>query len=167
MEGCSSLHLYKGTPCGKICKTKIPRRSHVLRPSLSLSHMCLLCPLSPVWLPEGLRRSEVNSMLHTVVLRKFRIRSKLIYFHNLDRDLRSGGRHHSLYVYKTSEVLHSWRRVVAPVLSLWCHNIKFYMTLRLASSVSSSIPMRGCNPHVQSTRVRHRSLANRYRITNR
>jgi hypothetical protein len=41
-----------------------------------------------------------------------------------------------------------------------CRNIKFYTTLRLASSASSSTPVWGRNPLVWSTRVRHRSPAN-------
>jgi hypothetical protein len=48
-----------------------------------------------------------------------------------------------------------------------CRNIKFYTTLRSASSASSSMLVRERNFCVWSTRVCHRSRANRYNITNR
>jgi hypothetical protein len=111
--------------------------------------------------------SSSTPPLHVVVLRKFRIWSRSIYFHNLGWIGETGRSHRSSYVYKTSKVLHLWHRVVAPVLSHWCRNIKFFMTLWSASSASSSTPVRGRNPRVWSTRVRPRSPANHYNITNR
>jgi hypothetical protein len=45
-------------------------------------------------------------------------------------------------------------------------NIMIYMTLRSATSPSSSMLMRKRNPHLQSTRVCHWILVNYYNITN-
>jgi hypothetical protein len=77
------------------------------------------------------------------------------------------------YVCNSSEVPHLWHYVIASVLSHWHRGavppwrcgVEFFTTFRLAASASSSTHVRGCNLHDRSTRVRHRSLVNRYSIT--
>jgi hypothetical protein len=50
---------------------------------------------------------------------------------------------------------------------MYHHGVRIYMILRSATSASSSMLMRVHNPRVRSMSVHHRSLANRYSITNR
>jgi hypothetical protein len=53
----------------------------------------------------------------------------------------------------------------AVALASWRRGVNFFTTLRSATSVLSSTPVRGRNPRDRSTRVCHRSPVNRYNIT--
>jgi hypothetical protein len=117
--------------------------------------MRLPLPSLPLmWLPEGLRRSKVD--LHRCTpscCGNSGYDPKPIYFCNIGFIGETGISHHSPFVYKYSEVLHLWHWVVAPVLSHHCHGMKIYMTLRSATSTSSSTHVWGHNPRDRSTRV--------------
>jgi hypothetical protein len=80
-------------------------------------------------------------------------------------DLRSGRSHHAPHVCEFYEVLHVQHYVVASVLSHWRRGIKIFMTLRSATSSSSSTLVRERNPCVWSTRVRLRISFNHHNIT--
>jgi hypothetical protein len=79
------------------------------------------------------------------------------YFHNLGWIGETGRSHRSSYVYEYSEMQHLWRRVVAPVLSHRYRGVEIYTTLRLATSASSSTPVRERNPMIDLRGVHHRS----------
>jgi hypothetical protein len=92
------------------------------------------------------------------VLWSFQIPSKAIYFHNLCwiEDSR-GHRDHRTCV-STRRCYTCGTGVVA---------LSSTMTLRSATSASSSMPIRGRNPRIWSSRVCHRIPVYRYNITNR
>jgi hypothetical protein len=126
--------------------------------------------LPPVWLPEGLRMKQ--GLLHHCMLSCYGNSGS---DPNRSTSAISAGSerpkqfivHRSPYVYDHSELLDLWHRDVTPVLSHRCPHIKFYMTLRSATSASSSTHVQGRNPCVQSTRVHQRYPSNRYNIINR
>jgi hypothetical protein len=122
----------------------------------SYPHAPPLFPLSPVWLPEGLRRSEgdFTTAQRSVAGILDRIQTDLLPQSRLDP--RSGRSHRSSYVYEYYKVLGVWHYVVAPVLSHWHRGVEIFTTLRSATSSSSSMLVRERNPRVRSTRVCHR-----------
>jgi hypothetical protein len=118
----------------------------------SLSSLSLLCGSS-----KGCVGPRSTPPLYAIVLRKFRIRSKLIYFRNLGwiRDPEVIVDHHMCAITRRCHPL--WHRSR-------CTSI--YMTLRSATSASSSTLVWERNPRIRSTRVNYRNL-NSYNITNR
>jgi hypothetical protein len=98
---CTPSLLYKGTPRGGAQHNTQQKPRALLPPTwctgqpLGRAHLHL--SLSPLWPLERLRRLEIISPLHAVVLWSFRISSNIVYFRNSDwiRDSR-GHRDHRM-----------------------------------------------------------------------
>jgi hypothetical protein len=110
-----------------------------------------------MWLPKGCVGVRSIPSLHTEVLGEFRIGSKPIYFGNLGWIRDSEGVIVHRMCTSTTRCCTCGTKLLRRCLTHWCRGIEIFTTLRSATSYSSSMPMRGCNPRVRSTRIRHRS----------
>jgi hypothetical protein len=123
-----------------------------------------LSPPSPVWLAEGVHRSE--GQLHR-------------YTSSCYGTSGSGPNRSTSAIAAGSEIQRSSSFTVCvrvlrggalcgtKSLHRCCCNIMIYMTLRSATSASSSTLVRERNPRIWPTRVCYRIPVNRYSITNR